>query len=134
MSAQIGLWIDHREAILVTVTEKGGDLARIPSNAEKQLRRGGDAPLEGAHESNAVPADDGRLRAYTGQLNAFYDAVIARLGDAISILILGPGEAKTELKARLDATRSAKRFLRLETADKMSDRQIMARVKLHFAG
>jgi hypothetical protein len=34
-------WIDHREAIIVVLTEKGEETKRIESTVEKQLRRSG---------------------------------------------------------------------------------------------
>jgi hypothetical protein len=37
MKAKVGLWIDHREAIIVVLTEKGEETKRIESTVEKQL-------------------------------------------------------------------------------------------------
>jgi hypothetical protein len=47
-------------------------------------------------------ADDLRQRELTGDLNVYYDEVISCIRDAESILIFGPGEAKGELKKRLE--------------------------------
>ena len=58
MRAKVGLWIDHRKAIVVTVTDKGEEISLTISAAEKQLRRSGDSPLNGPYESQQVPADD----------------------------------------------------------------------------
>jgi hypothetical protein len=80
-----------------------------------------------------VPADDSRQRAFTAHLNIYYDAVIASLGDAESILIFGPGEAKGEMKKRLEKTKLRGRIAGVETVDKMTNRQIAAKVRQHFA-
>jgi hypothetical protein len=53
--------------------------------------------------------------------------------DADSILILGPGEAKTELEARLGKAALGERIVGVETVDKMTDRRIAARVRERFA-
>jgi stalled ribosome rescue protein Dom34 len=98
MSIKAGLWIDHRKAVVVVVTEAGEEINQILSKAEKQLRRTGSTPLQGNFESQQVPADDSRQRTFTGQLNNYYDEVIAYIRDAESILIFGPGVAKDELK------------------------------------
>jgi hypothetical protein len=98
MRTRVGVWIDHRKAVVVAVTEKGEEIRLIISKVEKQLRRSGGSPLKGSHESQQVPADDSRQRKFTGHLNIYYDAVIACIRDAESILIFGPGEAKAELK------------------------------------
>ncbi|MBP2681503.1 MAG: hypothetical protein H6Q78_1366, partial [Candidatus Krumholzibacteriota bacterium] len=60
-------------------------------------------------------------------------AVIASIGGAESILIFGFGEAKGELKKRLQRKNLGERIAVLETVDRMTDRQIAAKVRQHFA-
>ena len=134
MGTKVGLWIDHRKAIIVTVTDEGEEIGLVISKVEKQLRRAGDSPLKGPFESRLVPADDSRLRAFTGHLNVYYDAVVASIGDAESILIFGPGEAKGELQERIEKSNLRGRIAAIETVDKMTERQIAAKVRQHFAG
>jgi hypothetical protein len=133
MRTKVGLWIDHRKAVVVAVTDTGEETGLIISKVEKQLRRSGDSPLKGSYESQQVPADDSRQRTFTEHLNIYYDAVIACIGDAESILIFGPGEAKGELKKRLDKSGLGGRIASVETVDKLTDRQIAAKVRQHFA-
>ncbi len=132
MKATVGLWIDHRKAIIVAVTDKGEETALIISKVEKQLRRSGDSPLKGSYESSQVPASDRRQKAFTGHLNIYYDAVIASIRDAASILIFGPGDAKGELKKRLKRNNLGERIVGIETVDKMTDRQIAQKVRKYF--
>ncbi|MGA7540896.1 MAG: hypothetical protein WBW93_19235 [Steroidobacteraceae bacterium] len=80
-----------------------------------------------------MPADDRRQKALTAELNIFYDAVIAALRDAESFIIFGPGEAKGELKKRLAKRKSGRRIAAVEAADKMTDRQIAAKVREYFS-
>jgi len=128
----VGLWIDHRKAAIVTVTEKGKEMGLIISRVEKQPRRSGDSPLKGPYEPHQVPEQDSRQRAFKGHLNIYYDAVIASGRDAGSILIFGPGEARDELKERLERNGLGGLIVGIETADKMTDRQIAAKVRQHF--
>ena len=132
MRTGVGLWIDHRKAIIVTVTDKGEEMGLIISKAEKQLRRSGDSPLKSPYEPQQVHADDSRQRTLTGHLNIYYDAVIACIRDAESILIFGPGDAKGELKKRLERNNLGGRIIGIETVAKMTDRQIAAKVRQHF--
>jgi hypothetical protein len=129
MRTNVGLWIDHRKAVIVTVTDKGEEIGLIISKVEKQRRRSGDSPLKGPREPQQVPAEDSLQRAFTGHLNIYYDAVIASIRDAESILIFGPGEAKGELKQRLERNNLGGRIVGIETVDKMTDRQIAAKVR-----
>jgi hypothetical protein len=132
MKTKVGLWIDHRKAIVVAVTDKGEETALIISAVEKQLRRSGDSPLKGTYEPLQVPASDSRQKALTGQLNIYYDAVIASIRNAAAILIFGPGDAKGELKKRLKKNNLDGRIAGIETVDRMTDRQIAARVRKYF--
>jgi stalled ribosome rescue protein Dom34 len=133
MSKQLGLWIDHRQATIVAVTEKGEETSEIFSDVEKQLRRSGDSPLQGSYEALQVPADDSRQRARTGELNTYYDEVIRQIRDSDSILIIGPGVAKHELQKRMEKNRLGAKVVGVETVDSLTGPQIAARVRQHFA-
>ncbi len=133
MSTQIGLWIDHRKAIVVAITAQGEKIEEIVSGVEKQLQRAGDRPLEGDYEVVQVPADDRRQRDFTQHLNIYYAAVITAIRDAESILIFGPGEAKGELKQQLDKNHLGGHIVDIQTVDKMTNPQIAAKVREYFA-
>ena len=131
MKTNAGVWIDHREAILVALTESGEETRRFQSNVERQF--GHSKNLEqGSHEASPAQADDSRERDYTGHLAPYYDEIISHLSDAGSILIFGPGEAKGELKKRFEKHPSDTRVIALETADKMTEPQIVALIRHHF--
>jgi hypothetical protein len=131
MKAEMGLWIDHREAVIVVLSKTGQEIKRIASTAEKQLHRSGE-PSNGSFEAQDVPADDSLEREYTGHLAHYYDEVISYLRAAGSILIFGPGEAKGELKKRAEKDKRDARIMAVETSDKMTDPQIMAKVRNYF--
>lgn len=121
MKANAGMWIDHREAVIVVLSEsEEGDVTkRILSAVEKK-------------HAQEMPADDSRQKEFTEHLARYYDAVISYLQEAGSILIFGPGEAKGELKKRFEARSSEPRAITLETADNMTAPQVAAKVRRHF--
>ena len=125
MKRQVGLWIDHREAVIVMITDEGEHTTRITSQMEKHVRFASGSSEDGSAEST-------RDRQFTSHLDAYYDKVIASIRDAESILIFGPGEAKGELEKRLENKELGGRIVGIETVDKMTDRQIAARVRQHF--
>jgi hypothetical protein len=132
MRKRVGLWIDHKKAIVVAMTDQGEETGLIISKVERQPRRSGSSRPAGPFEPRHVAADDIRQRVLTGQLNIYYDAVIASIRDAEAILIFGPGEAKGELKKRLERDNLGRLVAAVETVDKMTDRQIAAKVREHF--
>ena len=132
MKTNAGLWLDHREAIIVALTETGEETKRVESNVEKQIRRSSE-PADGPFEAREVPADDSRQREYAGHLARYYDEIISCLCETKSILIFGPGEAKGELQKRFEMHPCEARRIALETADKMTEPQVVARVRHHFS-
>ena len=125
MKSEIGLWIDHRQAVIVVVTEAGEETKHIISNMEKHVRFSSGSSEDGSQE-------DVRDRQFGNHLNSYYDEVIAVIRDADSIQIFGPGEAKGELEKRLERTELRGRVVGVETVDKMTDRQIAAKVRQRF--
>ena len=132
MKTTVGLWIDHRKAVIVVLTDEAEEIKLIISKVEKQPGRPGGIRSKTPYESQLVRADDSRQRKLTGHLSIYYDAVIACIRDAESILIFGPGEAKGELKKRLETKKLSGRIVGIETIDKMTDRQIAAKVRQYF--
>lgn len=132
MHKHIGLWIDHRRAVIVVPSKLSEETSTILSEAERHQRRAeGALPIE-AYESRRVQADDVQDRKFEQQLQGFYDEVIAVVHGAASLFVFGPGEAKGELVKRLAHEKPTTRSVNVETADKMTDRQIAAKVREHF--
>jgi hypothetical protein len=125
MKSEVGLWIDHRQAVIVVVTDAGEETKRIISNMEKHVRFSSGSSEDGSQE-------DVRDRQFGKHLNSYYDEVIAVIRDAHSIQIFGPGEAKGELEKRLESEGLKGRIVGIETVDKMTDRQIAAKVRERF--
>ncbi len=133
MKTKVGLWIDHRKAVVVAVAEGGAETTLIiMSKVERQPGRFRGKRSASRYESQKVSADDSRQRRFTGQLDLYYDAVIASIRDADSILLFGPGEAKGELQERIEKSELRGRIVAVETVDKMTDRQIAAKARQHF--
>ena len=122
MKKAVGLWIDHKKAVMVFVSGQDAEVKLISSNLEKHQRQSG----------VSTPADDVRQRELTGHLTTYYDEVVSCIRDAESILILGPGETKGELKKRLENHNLSGRIVGIETSDKITDPQLVALVRDHF--
>jgi hypothetical protein len=51
MNKQVGLWIDHRETVIVVIGDQGEETRRIASGLEKHVRfSGGSGAAAGAAE------------------------------------------------------------------------------------
>lgn len=132
MKKQIGLWIDHREAILIILTDGVEEIKHITSSNGKHIRYSGSSHSKTPEGLKEITSEDQRDRKFGNQLNKFYDEVIAAIRDADFIQIFGPGEAKGELEKRIEHDRLKAHILAIETVDKMTDRQISAKVRERF--
>jgi hypothetical protein len=133
VATQAGLWVDHRKAVIVTVSDEGDTTQVIESNVEKHVRYSGGPGSGGSHGSREGTGEDTRERHFEGQLSKYYDEVIACIRDAEAVLIFGPGEASGELQKRIEHAGSGARIVGVEKVDKMTDRQIAAKVRERFA-
>lgn len=132
MKTTAGLWVDHRKAVIAIVSGAGEKTLEIRSNVEKQPGRFAGVRSTTPYEAQKIQADDSHEREFTGHLNNYYDEVIAAIRDAESILLFGPGEAKAELRKRLERDKLGGHIIAIETVDKMTDRQIAAKVREYF--
>ena len=123
MDKHIGLWIDHRKAVIVTIKGEEEEIKTITSEVGAHTRfKDGKADEKGSSE-------DGSDRKFENELNSYYDVVIGVIRDAQSVRVFGPGEAKHELEHRLEHAGLKKLVAAVETVDKMTDRQIAAKVR-----
>lgn len=125
MERKVGLWIDHRKAIIVSIKDDLEEIKSVTSDMEKHVRFSGGAEKDS--EENQ------RDRRFTSHLNKYYDEVISLIRDVDSILILGPGEAKVEFKKRFESETHIGSVVGIETADKMTDPQIAAKVRGYYS-
>lgn len=133
MNKQAGLWIDHREAVIVILADDGEEIKHVSSNAGKHIRYSGSSHSKTPEGLKEVTSEDQRDRKLENQFDKYYDKVIAYVRDAESLQIFGPGEAKGELEKRLARDKFRGQILAIESADKMTDRQIAAKVRERFS-
>lgn len=133
MTKEIGLWLDHREAIIVILAEGQEEIKHITSTSGKHIRYSGSSHSKTPEGLKEVTSEDQRDRKFGNVLNAYYDDIIAAIRDAETIQIFGPGEAKGELEKRIAHEGLKGRILAIEAMDKMTDRQISAKVRQRFA-
>jgi hypothetical protein len=80
MKRAAGLWIDHRKALIVFISDDGEESKEIESDIEKHTR------FSGGSRSEQGRGEDQQDRQYSGHLDVYYDEVIAQLRDAMNQL------------------------------------------------
>ena len=96
MKKEIGLWIDHRKAVIVIVSDEGEQVTEIISDMEKHTRFAGRGSEHGSDE-------DMRDRQFGNYLNDYYDKVIAVIRDGNGVLedVTRKDRAAIEIRHRL---------------------------------
>jgi len=133
MKQNVGLWIDHRKAIVVTIENDKEAAQVIESNVEPRVRFSGGSRTATPYSPQEIASERKRDERYRHHLDAYYSEVIQAIRDADSILIFGPGEPKGELKKAIEESKDmGRRIVGVESADKMTQRQIAAKVRDYF--
>ena len=132
MTKQTGLWIDHKRAVILTLSDDCETLQVVESGMERHPRfRGASRPRK-PYSAQYQQGDDQLDRQFDGHLNKYYEKVLAQLRNVDALYIFGPGEAKREFKRCIEQAGSHIYIEGIESADKMTERQIAARVREHF--
>lgn len=130
MRNDVGIWIDHKKAVVVSLSGGPFKVDTIDSNAEGRHRWS--ARYHGANAGS--PQESAREKTLEEKrrqhLLRYYRALIGKIRKSCHIYILGPGEAKLELEKEIRKSKElAPRIAAVETADKMPETQIVLKVK-----
>jgi len=141
MKKYVGIWLDHREAFVVSlvkdqafVDENQENIEHIESDIEGRVRlSGGSRTRKTPYGPQEISVDGKQEDRFKLQLREYFKEILLRISDADRILIFGPGEAKIELKKEIEKSkRFANIIKKIESADKMTKRQIAAKVRAFF--
>ena len=124
MSHDVGVWIDHKKAVIVSISAGQVTTKTLESDVEPHPH------YSGSQESGGEKKYEERHNLH---LDQYYDEVISQLGQPDTLLLFGPGEAKLQFKDRLARSKaSSKIIVAVESTDKLTNPQIVAKVKEHY--
>lgn len=133
MATKAGVWIDHKQATVVRISDAGQDVQKVAFDIGQPVYTPGRRRSKSSYGRNDFTAEDRLERKVASDRKDYYADVLAALRGASAVLILGPGEAKVELSKQIQAQKVRGLAVEVETADKMTDRQLAAKVSQHFA-
>ena len=132
MEKQVGIWIDTKKAIIVTLNgHKEEKITEIDSEVENSVyhnKEGNKGTFSGSHHSDNETKFDNRKKE---QMDYYLDAVMDHIKKSDYLYIFGPGEAKIKLEQRIRDKKSLGKInlKAVETTDSMTLNQIVAQVK-----
>ncbi len=131
---KVGIWIDKREAKIVSIEPGNEKLDRIMSTIEDFHPSGGSGTrLKGGPQD--VVQDSKYLEREKHQLAEFFKDIVVAVAGAETIVIFGPAQTGEKFYKELLENHSQfqHKNISIEKADNMTDNQIIAWVKNYFA-
>jgi hypothetical protein len=133
MTCKMAVWLDHRHAHVVAVCERKVTSHLVDIEETPRSRPGGGLRATAGHAPHGVDPDQRRDAHHARDLQRFYDRIIEHLARADEIHLMGPGQAKLELRRRLhDHKPLAHLPVALETVDRLTAAQIVAHARAIF--
>lgn len=125
MHKRVGLWLDRKKAVIVSIANNVEARSIITSDMENYILYSSVVPGDGSPETI-------RDRRYWNHLGEYYDRIMAHLRDAGEIQILGPDVAKYELQKRLEDEGLAAQIVSVEDEGTLTNVQIAIKVRKRF--
>ena len=132
MEKQVGIWIDTKKAIIVTLEgHKEEKITEIDSEVENRIYHNQESNKEtftGTRHGDSETKFDNRKKE---QMGYYLEAVINQIKKSDYLYIFGPAGTKLKLeqKIRDEKSLSKIKLKAVETADKMTLNEIVAQVK-----
>ena len=132
MEKQVGIWIDSKKAIIVTLYgQKEEKITEIDSEVENSVyhnKEGDKGTFSGSHHSDSETKFDNRKKE---QIDYFLKSVMLYVKGSDYLYIFGPGETKIKLEQRIHDDKSLGKInlKAVETSDSMTLNEIVAQVK-----
>ena len=133
MKKNIGIWLDHEKSVIITLINDQVTISHYIANDKNNGHQihGASSATHFGHQD--VTSERKVERRHKEHLHHYYQNIIQQISDGTKFYILGPGEAKIELEKEITKTNNlAAKLVAVESADKLSDQQIAAKVKEFF--
>ncbi len=130
MKRYVGIWIDHERAFIVSIVDNQEEVACIESNVEGHYRLSGGSRSSTPYGPQDVASERKIEDRRRHHLHQYYEKIIREIRDSEKIFIFGPGEAKIEFRKEVEKSKDlSSKITKVETTDKMTEKQIAAKVR-----
>jgi len=133
MKKQTGIWIDTKKAVIVLLTENNQEVKNILSSIEGRERILGETRAFSRFGFQFLDFGKKKKNRLAIEKREYLKNVIAAIKDANEIVLFGPAGMKIELEKTIqDDVVLASKLKAVETADSMTENQMVAWVKNHY--
>ncbi len=129
----IGIWLDQKEAMIVTLYEKTASTKMIYSEIETRERIPGESKIFGRFGDQFLNDEKNKENRINELTTRYLSNIVDQLMKANEILIFGPAQIKTKLEKLIQKNHVlATKLKSVQNANNMTDNQKVAYVKEYF--
>ena len=129
----IGIWLDQKEAMIVTLYENTASTKMIYSEIETRERIPGESKIFGRFGDQFLNDEKNKENRINELTTRYLSNIVDQLMKADEILIFGPAQIKTKLEKLIQKNHVlAAKLKSVQNANNMTDNQKVAYVKEYF--
>lgn len=134
MKKQTGIWIDSKKAIIVTLNGGKEMISEIQSDLENKVYHDKEGNKGSFISHQHINSDKTFEERKKHQMNAYLNDVLSTVNGSDELYVFGPAETKTKLQHKIFESKSnnVEKLKSVETADNMTQNQIVAKVKQFY--
>lgn len=127
---KIGVWIDQKEANIISLIDKTIASKTIYSDVETRIRIEGEGKQFGRFGEQFLVDEKGKQNRIEEYTNRYLARVMKEIANADEIMLFGPAQTKSKLeKMILGSPEMAAKLTEVRASEKMTDNQKIAYVK-----
>ena len=135
MKKQTGIWIDHEKAIIITLDRSSYKLNTIESDIVTRERIDGETKTYGRFGDQFLSQEKHKERRIKEQTSKYLKNLLSEIKDVDELVLFGPANMKKELEKQiLNEPILAPKLIAVESADSMTENQMVAWVKKFYTG
>jgi stalled ribosome rescue protein Dom34 len=124
MNAKLGIWIDRKKAVIVSVARDHSAVTHLRSSVRPH------GHYHGARDGGGEKKYEARHEQHVAH---FVDAVARHIERGDEVLILGPGESRSALARRVRQIKALKGVATTTSAaDKLTEAQLVATIRRRY--
>lgn len=130
---KVGIWLDQKEANVITLFENTQQQKIIYSDIETRERFEGETKQYGRFGEQYLNYEKGQQKRIKDLTNRYLNKIIQELNNVDEIMIFGPAQTKIKLEKLIQGNPNLLSKLKdVQVSDNMTENQKVAYVKKYF--
>lgn len=134
MNKKIGVWLDSKSAIILSISANEEKIYKVNSNVESRVRYNGESKTYTRMGKLHIDPEKNKEERKLHQFKNYFNEIRNYMHDASEIYITGPAQAKIMFKRELqNDKRLFDKISAIESSDSMTEKMIAAKIRKYFS-